>query len=65
MYKKKAVITGTHGGLECGVFCDKMKGLDVISFGPDIYNAHTPDEKADINSINRVWEFLIKALERL
>ena len=56
-------ITATHGGLECGVFMGKMKDLDCISCGPDLRNVHSPDEKLNIRSTERLWEILIKALE--
>jgi len=62
---EKAIVKATHGGLECGVFCDKMPGLDVIAFGPNAFGAHTPEEKLSISSFARVWEFIVKLLENL
>jgi len=50
-----------HAGLECGIFASKIKDLDAVSFGPDIYDIHTPKERMSISSAERVWEF-IKAL---
>ena len=58
-------IETTHGGLECGLFSDKIPGLDSVSFGPDIQEVHTPREKMSVASVQRTWEFLLKILERL
>lgn len=58
-------ITAIHAGLECGIFSGKMPGIDCISFGPDIADIHTPKEKLDIASVGRVYNFLLKLLERL
>lgn len=60
-----AEFTAIHAGLECGIFCDKLDGLDCISFGPDIHDIHTPQEKLDIESTARVFEFLKECLKRL
>ena len=62
MFGKEAEVSGTHGGLECGIFCEKLDGVDIISFGPNIYNAHTPDEKMSLSSFKRMWDFLQKLL---
>lgn len=47
-----------HAGLECGIFSGKLEGLDCISFGPNLFDVHTPNEHASISSIARVWEYL-------
>lgn len=47
-----------HAGLECGIFSGKLPGLDCISFGPNLFDVHTPGEHASISSIARVWEYL-------
>jgi aminoacyl-histidine dipeptidase len=63
---KKAIVEGIHAGLECGVFFRKFldagRKLDIVSFGPDIRNAHTPEECANIPSIARVYELLLTGL---
>ncbi|MCL1883350.1 MAG: aminoacyl-histidine dipeptidase [Defluviitaleaceae bacterium] len=68
-YKTEPIATAVHGGLECGIFIAKFleKGtlLDIISFGPNSYDYHTPDEKLSISSVERVWEFLKNLLEEL
>ena len=46
------------------IFIDKLKGLDAISFGPNILDIHTPNERLDIASVERVWKMLLMILER-
>ena len=65
MFGKVPVIEAIHAGLECGMFTEKIKGLDCISIGPDIIDIHTPMERASISSIKRTWEFLKEVLKNL
>lgn len=62
---KDMQIDITHGGLECGVFYIKNKNLDMISIGPDIFEAHTPRERVSIPSVQRMYDFTIKLIEHL
>lgn len=68
-YKKKygieSKIVAIHAGLECGIFMNKIAGLDAISLGPNMYNVHTPDEHLSISSTERVWEFLLEVLKAM
>ena len=64
-YGKEAKMIAIHAGLECGIFDEKIEGIDLISIGPDVENAHTTEERANIESIKNVWEFLIETLEQL
>lgn len=64
-YGKEPIIAAIHAGLECGIFCGKKPELDCISFGPDIKDIHTPREKLDIKSTERVYQFLIGLLENI
>ena len=64
-YGKEPVIEALHAGLECGIFSDKLKGLDCVSFGPDITDIHTVKEALSIESVNRTWNYLIEVLRRL
>lgn len=64
-FGKKPVITAIHGGLECGLFSEKMPGLDCVSFGPDIFDIHTPREKLSVSSLNRTWEFVLEVLKEM
>lgn len=54
-----------HAGLECGIFADKLPGLDIISYGPKMKDIHTPKEKLYIESAQRVFDFTVKLLENL
>ncbi len=65
MYGKDAVVTAVHAGLECGLFAEKVKGIDMISFGPDMFDVHTPYERMSITSVNNTWEFLINVLSKM
>ena len=65
MYNEKMESTVIHAGLECGVFLKKYPDLDIISFGPDILDAHIPTERLSIPSTKRVYEYLIKLLKNL
>jgi len=58
-------VTAIHAGLECGIIGGKYPGLDMISFGPTICYPHSPDEKVDIASVGRFWEFLCDTLARI
>lgn len=65
MYGKEAEIEAIHAGLECGLFAEKIVNIDMISFGPNIYDAHTPDEKLSISSTARIWEYLKNVLKNI
>lgn len=62
LYKERTgeelAILSTHGGLECGVFCDMIPGLDVVTVGPKTSGAHTPKEMMDLASYDETYEFL-------
>jgi len=60
-----AKMSATHGGLECGVFIDKMGNLDSVAFGPSMFDVHTPNEYLSISSFERTWELLKAILKKL
>jgi dipeptidase D len=64
MYDKKLVIEAVHAGLECGILSEKMPDVDMISFGPNLYEIHTPNEHLDIESTKRTFDFLVEILEK-
>ena len=64
MYGKDPEITAAHGGLEPGMFISKRPDMDCISVGPDTPDVHTTEERLSISSAVRIWEFLLKVLER-
>ncbi len=65
MYKKEPKVVMIHAGLECGLFSDKLDGLDCVSIGPDNFDIHTPKERLSLPSAARVWQFLINLLENI
>lgn len=65
MYGKKPLIEAVHAGLECGFFAEKLSGIDMVSFGPNLYDVHTPAERMEVVSVERCWEYLLKVLEQL
>ncbi len=65
MYGRKPKLETIHAGLECGLLAEKMPGCELISFGPDIHDIHTPKERADIASVDRTWELIKRLVEGL
>jgi dipeptidase D len=65
MTGKAAELVAVHAGLECGVIGEKFPGMDMISFGPRIEGAHSPDERVNIDSIGPFYELLSETLEEL
>lgn len=65
MYGKNAAVEAIHAGLECGILSDKIKGLDCISIGPNISDAHTTKERLSVSSAARVWQFLKNVLKNM
>lgn len=53
----------THGGLECGIFTDKLPGCDAISMGPDLFDIHSPKERLDVKSTEQLYTFVRALLE--
>ncbi|HPB51395.1 MAG TPA: M20/M25/M40 family metallo-hydrolase, partial [Myxococcota bacterium] len=62
---KAPKITAIHAGLECGVLLEKYPGMDMVSFGPDIRGAHSPEENLSIPSTRRIYTFLKALLKKL
>lgn len=62
MYGKKPVLEAIHAGLECGILAGKIDDLDCVSIGPDLENVHTAQERMSIDSVGRVWEYLLGVL---
>ncbi|MCR5686934.1 MAG: beta-Ala-His dipeptidase [Lachnospiraceae bacterium] len=63
MFDRDIEIITIHAGLECAVFSKKIKGMDAISIGPDLFGVHTSSEKLSIESAAREWEFLLGLLK--
>jgi dipeptidase D len=64
-YGRDAVISSIHAGLECGILSGKLGGADMVSFGPDLENVHTVQERMSVASVARCWEYLINVLKKL
>ncbi|KXH80827.1 aminoacyl-histidine dipeptidase [Sporosarcina sp. HYO08] len=58
-------IIAVHAGIECGIFIDKIPGLDAISIGPDMYNVHTIDEHLSIPSTLSNWKYFLSVLKEM
>ena len=61
-YDKDPEIKVIHAGLECGIIGDAYPGMDLISFGPTIRFPHSPDEKVNIKSVGKFWDYLVETL---
>lgn len=64
-YQKEPKVEAIHAGLECGVLSGKIKNLDIISLGPDMFDIHTPQERLSILSTKRVYDYLIHVLKEI
>lgn len=62
-FGKTPEVKVIHAGLECGIIGDVYKGMDMISFGPTIRHPHSPDEKVNIPTVQKFWEYLIETLK--
>lgn len=58
-------VLAIHAGLECGVIGEKYPGMDMISYGPTIKGAHSPDERLNISTVEKCWHFTIELLKRV
>ncbi len=65
LFKVEPVVRAIHAGLECGLFLKKYPELDMISFGPTIKGAHSPDESLHIPSTQKFWDLLLDVLKNI
>ncbi len=65
MFGSPAKLVAMHAGLECGVIGEKYPGMQMVSFGPQIENPHSPSERVEIPSVESFWKYLRRVLERL
>lgn len=63
-YGREPKVEAIHAGVECGLLCGKLPGLDCVSIGPDLTEIHTPRERMSISSVQRVWAFVLEVLRR-
>ena len=64
LFKKEPKVLAIHAGLECGLIGEKYPEMDMISFGPTIKGAHSPDERILIDTATMFWDYLIDILKR-
>jgi dipeptidase D len=64
MFNEEPKILACHAGLECGILGEHLPSCDMISFGPTIRHPHSPDEKVNIPSVQKFWDFLLRVLEK-
>ncbi len=62
---EKPHVAACHAGLECGILGTNYPEMDMISFGPNIKGAHSPDERAQISSVQKYWKFVLEILKHI
>lgn len=65
MYNEQPKVMACHAGLECGILGTNYPDMEMISFGPNIRGAHSPDEKVQISSVQKFWDYTLEALKRI
>jgi dipeptidase D len=65
LFGEEPAIKAIHAGLECGLVYEKIKGIDMISFGPTIKGAHTPEEMIEIRTAQMFWDLLIDVVKNI
>ncbi len=65
LFAKPIKVRAIHAGLECGLFLEKYPHLEMISTGPTILGAHSPDERLEISTVERFWRLLLEILKSL
>lgn len=65
MFHEKPQIKACHAGLECGILGKHLPNVEMISFGPNIRAAHSPDEKVQISSVQKFWSYLLETLKQI
>ncbi|CAM1365585.1 aminoacyl-histidine dipeptidase [Tenacibaculum xiamenense] len=63
LHNEKPHVAACHAGLECGILGQNYPNMDMVSFGPNIRGAHSPDERAQISSTQKFWKFLLEILK--
>jgi dipeptidase D len=65
LFKENPNVAACHAGLECGILGQNYPDMDMISFGPNIRGAHSPDERAQISSTQKFWKLLLEVLKNI
>ena len=61
----EAELLAIHAGLECGLLTEKYPSLDIVSFGPNITGAHSPDEKVQVSSVQKIWKLFAATVKEV
>jgi dipeptidase D len=64
-FDKEPVIEAIHAGLECGLIGEKYPGMDMLSFGPNLEEVHSPDERIQISTVQNCWKLLLGIIENI
>jgi dipeptidase D len=65
LYNSQPHVNACHAGLECGIIGRNYPDMKMISFGPNIRGAHSPDERVQISSVQKYWHYLLETLQRI
>jgi dipeptidase D len=65
LFDKEPIVRSIHAGLECGLFLEKYPGMDMISFGPTLRDVHSPDERINIETVEKFWLHLIDIIKHM
>lgn len=65
LFNENAKVKAVHAGLECGLFLEKYPHLEMISIGPTLRRVHSPEEKLEIESVNKCWIFIVEGLKNI
>jgi dipeptidase D len=65
LFHESAHVNAVHAGLECGILGTNYPGMQMISFGPNIFGPHSPDECTQISSVQKFWSYLLETLKRI
>ena len=65
MFGEDMMIHAIHAGVECGFFVEGIPGLEAVSFGPELLDIHTFNERMNIESAEKIWKYILRVLEKL
>ncbi len=65
LFGQKPESAAIHAGLECGIIGETRPGMDMISYGPDLHNPHSPSEEVDIETVEKFWKVTVETLKRV
>lgn len=65
LFGQSPAVKVMHAGLECGIIQESYPNMDMVSVGPDLEHPHSPDERVNIASVDKVWKFVRAVIERI